>query len=200
VDNLDERVNTLPRGSLVPRVALFVAVLWLLVGCSSVHSPGKSAAAGQPPHEPVPVTFTVPPGFAKTTDYVINVPLHPLRATQWVVPEGTLGLDVIAVTSYVLDQDVTADPDERLTGRIAGYAAQVSAISATPPVKTSVAGFPAFQQTVKQPSRTGPLTYDATFVFAGHFLVQVICQYDKQPDTIRSACRVVLDTLRITFV
>jgi hypothetical protein len=181
------------------RLLLLVAVFALLAGCSKPASSANPPGA-KLPHNPVPVTFDTPTGFAKTTAYRLVAPLHPVRDTQWVVPEGTAGLDVIAVTSYVLDEDVSAASDERLMARIAGYVDKVSAISATTPVKTTVAGFPAFQQTVRQPSSMGPLTYDATFVFAGAFLAQVICQYDKTPDAVHAACDVVLETLRLTFV
>jgi hypothetical protein len=144
----------------------------------------------------VPVTFEVPAGFTRTTNYRILVPLHPVRESQWVVPTGTSGLDVIVVTSYVLDRDVA---DDRYLETLTGYADKVAASSTTAPVRTTVADHPAFQQTIVQPSSHGPLTYDATFVFAASNLVQVMCQHDNQPDVIAAACATVLQTLRIGF-
>jgi hypothetical protein len=144
----------------------------------------------------VPVTFDVPTGFAFVTGYRILARLHRLGETRWVVPTGTQGLDVIAVTSYVLDDDIAED---RFPEALRGYADQVAATSVTTPVPTTVADYPALQQTVVQPSSTGPLTYDATFVFAGPNLIQVICQYDARPDMIKAACSTVLDTLHIGF-
>jgi hypothetical protein len=52
----------------------------------------------------------------------------------------------------------------------------------------------------RAPARRVPLTYDATFVFAGPFMAEVICQYDKQPDVIHTACASVLATLRFVTV
>lgn len=185
--------SRLARGRRSHPVVAFLALAVLVGGCSS---PKTTPRAAPPPREPVPVTFDVPPGFAFTTNYRILVPLHPLRETRWVVPAGTQGFDVIAVTSYVLDADVAAD---RFPDALSGYADKVAATSVTSPVPTTVDDYPALQQTVVQPSSSGPLTYDATFVFAGPNLVQVICQYDGRPDMIKTACSTVLDTLHIGF-
>ncbi|MEO3744078.1 hypothetical protein [Plantactinospora sp. B5E13] len=193
------------RSSVVRGTALAAALTLLLVpallGCSAGRSgPPEPPAEPTTPSEPVPVEFDVPSGFTDTDDYRIAVPLHPVRTTRWVVPAGTRGLDVIAVTSYLLDADVSVEPDDRFPARLAGYADKVAAISATPPVRTTVAGHPAWQQSIVQPDDREPFRYDATFVFAGHFMVQVICQYDQRPEQISAACQEVLDTLRLVFV
>lgn len=183
------------------RGTILVAILALLVGCSAGRSGTSEPPAGPTtPSEPVPVEFDVPSGFTDTDDYRIAVPLHPVRTTRWVVPAGTRGLDVIAVTSYLLDADVSVEPEDRFPARIAGYADKVAAISSTPPVRTTVAGHPAWQQRIVQPGESAPFRYDATFVFAGHFMVQVLCQYDQRPEQIGAACQEVLDTLRLVFV
>lgn len=182
-------------------MALLVGVLVALAGCSFDRDvPALAPVTPAAPSGPVPVEFDVPAGFAEVDGYRIVVPLHPLRTTRWVAPAGTRGFDVIAVTSYVLDADASIEPEDRMVARIARYAEVVAATTATPPVRATVAGFPAWQQTLEQPHEPAPLVYDATFVFAGNFLVQVICQYDERPDQIRTGCRTVLDTLRIVFV
>jgi hypothetical protein len=174
-------------------------VLLVLVACTPRTTPGRQAQAPAPQTDTVPVTFEVPAGFSRTEAYTILVPLHPVRNSQWVVPTGTRGLDAIAVTSYALDADVTHAPDNALVAAVESYARKVEAISATPPVPSTVAGHRAFRHSVEQPSSSGPLAYDATFVFAGQYVVQVLCQHREQPDLIRTGCAAVLDTLKLNF-
>ena len=107
---------------------------------------------------------------------------------------------MIAVTAYLLHADVSAGPEDRLTARLDTYARQVAATSASTPVKTTVAGYPAWSQTLERPAGAESLRYDATFVFAGWHLVQVLCQYDGGREQIRSGCRRVLDTLRLNLL
>jgi len=63
----------------------------------------------------------------------------------------------------------------------------------------TVAGYPALTQSVKQPGRDHVFTYDATYVFAGPYLVHVMCQHDRQRAAIAEACASVLKTLRLAI-
>jgi hypothetical protein len=187
------------RGTALPVLAL-LAVL-AVAGCGRAPHPTRSAAPS-PPVTPIVVTFTTPDGFVAAHDYTILAPLTPHHDTQWRVPGSAAGtgLDVLFVNSYVLDRGVGGESDGQLRDRIAGYAQLVHASQATTPSTATVAGLPAYQQHIEQPYGSTTLRYDTTFVFTDRYLVQVGCQWDQQRQAIGTACRTVLDTLRIGAV
>jgi hypothetical protein len=131
--------------------------------------------------------------------YQILVPLYTGGVSEWRRPADARGLDVIGVTSYLMDDDVTEASDDALVGRIEGYARKVGAHAVSPPERSRdpVAGLPAWQQTVEQPGPAGTYRYMATYVFDGWALIQVMCQYAGRAEQIAAACRKVLDTLRM---
>lgn len=176
-----------------------VAGLIVLVALAGCQQRGGHPVATPTPVKPVTVEFDMPDGFTRVTNYAVAAPLYPVRETQWIVPSGAEGgLDVIAITSYVLDRDVSGESDNQLVARIQDYAQQVHATSTSAPAKTTVADYRAFSQQVVQPHDPGGrFTYDATFVFSGPYLVQVICQYDHEQSTVARGCAAVLATLRL---
>jgi hypothetical protein len=183
-------------------VALLMAVVPATNGCGGHPSPPNPDRPTGPepkrPAQPVGVTFDTPTGFVESTTYRIVVPLHALAASQWRIPQGPAGPDVIAVTSYVATDDSTGAGDDELVARVTGYARKVAATAASTPERTAVAGYPALRQSIEQPRPDGgSFTYDAVYVFAGWYVVQVMCQYATARDQILTGCRTVLDTLRI---
>jgi len=148
--------------------------------------------------EPISVDFRTPKGFSAATDYMILVPLTPNLRSQWRVPSGTNGYDVIFVNSYVLPRDTHGWSRSRLIEQVRGYARQVHARNPDAAVGvTTVAGLPAYQQRVDQPDASDTLHYDATFVFFDQYLVQVGCQWRHRRSVVTTGCRTVLATLRI---
>jgi hypothetical protein len=172
----------------------------LAVGGCRPSNPTVAASPNEPARQPAAVTFDTPSGFSATEDYAILVPLLPARVTQFLAPTGMRSLDVIVVNSYVLDADLSEAGDDQLLLRIGGYARLVRATAMTSAERTRVAGYRAWQQAIEQPGEGGPYRYDTTYVFAGWYLVQVMCQHDDQPDLIATGCRTVLDTLRIVVI
>jgi hypothetical protein len=149
--------------------------------------------------EPLKVTFDRPDGFAEAEGYHVAVPLYPNGVSRWVRPNVPAdALDVIGVQSYLLDHDVSGANADTLTRLVDDYANQVQAKSVTTPVQSTVAGHPALTQSIVQPGAPrGNFTYDATYVFAGPYLVQVMCQYDRARAAVVKACAQVLGSLQL---
>jgi hypothetical protein len=184
----------------VRKILVVVAVVWLVAGCGA-GGHGRPAGGSSVPADPMPVSFRTPQGFEATRAYRILVPLGAHRETQWRVPAGTQGLDVIFVNSYVLDHDTDGWSTSRLTAQVRDYATTVAARRPAAPVTaTTVAGLPAYQQHIDQPDGSRTLHYDATYVFLDQFLVQVGCQWRHDRPTIEAGCRRVLSTLVIGAV
>jgi len=191
-------------------VTVAMSLLIVIAGCGPTTDPGTT---GQNPTtaeaviaelgsaaQPTKVTFERPAGFADSQDYHVVVPLYPNGVSQWIVPDGGQGgLDVIGITSYLLDRDVSGASDRELRELVRDYADKVDAVSTSEPEKSTVAGYPALTQSVKQPGRDNAFTYEATYVFAGPYLVHVMCQYDRQRAAIAEACASVLKTLRLAI-
>lgn len=186
----------------VPRLRTLAAfvLLLLVAGCGPSRAAGSPAGDTGAPPIPISVTFRTPGGFHEATGYAILVPLTEHRTTEWRVPAGPDGLDVIFVNSYVLPEDTGGWSDARRRAEVGRYAELVRARAPRPPTTTTVAGYRAYQQHVDQPDGRATLHYDATYVFTGTFLVQVGCQYDTRKALIRRACAGLLPTLRIGAV
>jgi hypothetical protein len=191
------------RTSLLCAAVLFA--LGALSGCRQAPvDPGFRVPS--PDETPVPtparVDFTVPTGFVESYDYHILNPLYPVPVVDFLIPIGS-GRDngeVIGVASYLMDVDVTGHADAQLVARIKGYVTFLKA-EASEPVRSTVAGRPAFTTAVKEPSSDGGFyTYDATFIFAGTHLVEVACQYANQKDLVDKACASVLSSLKVVLL
>lgn len=180
------------------RILVAIVGLLLVAGCAPSHASGHPAAGGPP--IPISVTFRTPAGFHASTAYAIVVPLTAHRSTEWRVPSGPDGLDVIFVNSYVLPDDTDGWSDARRRAEVSRYAELVDARAPRRPGTATVAGHRAYQQHIDQPYRSGTLHYDTTYVFTGTFLVQVGCQYDTRRALIERACTALLPTLRIGAV
>lgn len=182
--------------------AVMLVALGALDGCRQapldpafrIPSPDET-----PPLAPARVDVTVPSGFVEAYDYHIVNPLHPAPVVQFLVPAdaGPDNAEVIGVASYVMDVDVTASSDSQLVSRVMEYAAHLRA-EATEPVKTTVAGLPAFTTAMREPAEGGGVfTYDATFIFTGRRMVSTSCQYDQEKALIERACASVLASMKI---
>lgn len=180
------------------RILVAIVGLLLVAGCAPPRASGHPVASGPP--IPISVTFRTPAGFHSSDAYAIVVPLTEHRSTQWRVPSGPDGLDVIFVNSYVLPDDTDGWSDARRRAEVTRYAELVEARSPRRPSTATVAGRRAYQQHIDQPDGSGTLHYDTTYVFTGTFLVQVGCQYDRRRALIERACAALLPTLRIGAV
>ena len=149
--------------------------------------------------QPLNVTFDRPDGFTDVEGYQVVVPLYPDRVSRWVRPNVPANaLDVIGVHSYLLDRDVSGADAATLAALADSYAAKVQAESVTTAVRSTVADHPALTQSIVQPGAPrGEFTYDATYVFDGPYLVQVMCQYDRARAAIAKGCAQVLASLRV---
>jgi hypothetical protein len=167
------------------------------VPATIVQSDG--AAAWGPAAQPVRVTFDRPDGFTEVDGYHVVVPLYPTGASRWLRPNvANDALDVIGVHSYLLDRDVSGANLDTLAALVDSYASEVQAETATKPFHSTVAGHPAVTHSIVQPGGPrGDFTYDATYVFAGPYLVQVMCQYDRERAAIAKACDQILASLRL---
>jgi hypothetical protein len=146
----------------------------------------------------IAVDYNRPAGFVESDDFALLKPLYPNGTTQWMVPEDSEGIgDVIAVTAYPPTGTAATGELEEL---VDGFAEQVDAISASDPVRSTVAGYPALTQSIEQPDgESGSVTYDTTYVFAGTYLVQVLCQYDDEREVILAGCADVQASLKLRF-
>jgi hypothetical protein len=149
--------------------------------------------------QPLKVTFDRPDGFTEAEGYHVAVPLYPNAVSRWVRPNVPAdALDVIGVQSYLLDRDMSGADADTLTRLVDDYANKIQAKSVTTAVQSTVADHPALTQSIVQPGAPrGDFTYDATYVFDGPFLVQVMCQYDHARAAIAKGCAQVLASLRL---
>ena len=184
-------------------VALVLA-LGALTGCRQAPLDPSYPVPG--PHEtpaaaPLRVDFTVPAGWIEAYDYSTGNDLHPAPHATFMIPisarQDDANLEVLVVVSYLMDSDVTGQSDAELIQRVKGYATQVKS-AVTEPVKTTVSGMTAFRMPIKEPTRSGGFyTYDATYLFSGQHLVQIMCQWDKQKSAVESACASLLSSTKV---
>jgi hypothetical protein len=161
-----------------------------------VPSPDETA-----PPAPARVDFTVPAGFVEAYNYQTGNDLHPVPYATFLIPIGAdtdlNNLEVLSIVSYLMDADVMGASDADLVNRVKGYATQVNS-NVTEPVKTTVSGLTAFTMPIKEPMQGGGFyTYDATYIFSGRHLVQIMCQWEKQEAVVDAACASLLASIRV---
>ncbi len=184
--------------------AAVLLTLGALSGCrQSPIDPGFRVPSPDETTPPAParVDFTVPAGFVEAYNYQTGNDLHPVPYATFLIPIGAdtdlNNLDVLSVVSYLMDTDVMGASDADLVNRVKGYATQVKSTPAEP-VKTSVSGMTAFTLPLTEPKLGGGFyTYNATYIFSGQHLVQVMCQWEKQKALIDAACASLLGSVKI---
>lgn len=188
------------------RVAVvLVLLLGALAGCRQAPAdPGFPTPAPDraQPAAPAQVTYALPADFIKTDDYRPGHLYFPAPALEFLIPTDALGqfdnLEVITITSYLMDVDVSDWPEERIIELVRRMVAGVGS-PVVEPERTTVAGRPAYTLPVVEPSPLGRRhTYQATFIFDGTYLVQLQCQYERRQELIEQACAEVHESLEIT--
>jgi len=119
-------------------VAVAMSLLIVIAACGPTTDPGTTGQSSTSAEvvnaelgsaaQPTKVTFDRPAGYADSQDYHVVVPLYSNGVSQWIVPDGGQGgLDVIGITSYLLDRDVSGASDRELGALVRDYAEKVTA-------------------------------------------------------------------------
>lgn len=194
-------------GMMARRTSLLYAALAItlgaLTGCRQAPldvsypapDPDRTMAA------PLTVDYDAPAGWVEDYGYSSAVNLYPAPHQVVLIPvaakEDYANLDVISVTSSLMDVDVTGRSDDALVSMVKGYTAKLKA-EGTAPAKTTVAGMTAFRTSIKQPRSAGGFyTYTATYAFAGTHLVEIDCQWEKQKAAVDTACAALTASVKV---
>jgi hypothetical protein len=191
------------------RVAVvLVLLLGVLAGCRQAPlDPGfPTPDPGRPmPPSPAQVAYQAPEGFVEFYDYAAGNNLFPAPAIEVWIPSDAVGsfdnLEAIAVYSYIMNIDVSGWPEDRLAELVRRLVAHVGS-PVVEPERTTVAGRTAFTLPVTEyaPAADLNLTYRATFIFDGVYLVQTQCQYELRQELIEQTCADLHNSMEITIV
>jgi hypothetical protein len=186
---------------------VLVLLLGGLAGCRQAPlDPGFSTPAPDrpTPAAPAEVTYPQPEGFVEFYDYDAANNLFPAPAIEVWIPSDAVGsfdnLEAIAVYSYIMNIDVSGWPEDRLAELVRRLVSHLGSPVAEPE-RTTVAGRTAFTLPVIEyaPEADLNLTYRATFVFDGLYLVQTQCQYAVRQELIEQTCADLHSSMQITI-
>jgi hypothetical protein len=193
------------------RLRLVAAVVGLLVaaGCTTTvngkaaerSSPGRPTADSTSGSTPtgaadiVSVKYRIPAGFVENDTYQPLTPLESKRVSHF-FPLATArnGRDVLSLTLYTLPAPHLVDTAANQLARINGYNRKTDATLYGKITQTSIAGLPAYTEVAEEP---GGYTYGAFYVFGGKHLLQIVCQYSKQPKKVTTGCTSLIQSVVI---
>lgn len=186
---------------------VLVLLIGVLAGCR--QAPLDPGFTTPDPDRPTPVApaqvrYAAPEGFVEFYDYTVRESLYtfPAPAVEVWIPRDAVGSftnrEAIAVYSYVMTMDVSDWPEERLLDLVQRLVGRAGA-SVVEPERTTIAGRPAFTVPVVEydPELNGRLTYQATFIFDGSYLVQSQCRYELRQELIEQTCAALHDSMEI---
>jgi hypothetical protein len=187
-------------------MVVLVLLLGVLAGCRQAPlDPGFAPPAldRAAPPTPAEVRYSVPIDFVETYEYVPGYQYFPAPALTFLIPADAVGefdnLEVISVISSLMDLDVSQWSEEQVVELVQRMVARLGSPVAEP-VRTTVAGHPAYTLPVKEQSANGTTTtYQATFIVEGNYLVQIQCQYEERQELIERACAELHESLEISI-
>jgi len=190
----------------VPRWTRLIAALTLavvaLTACTAEEDPGPapdpSDSSGADPEGRLDVDFRMPGDFGATS----AVPLPMIVSESYRTPEiialkDVQSVEAIMVVSYALPQDFTGASDEELIAKIGEYNTAAGVTAASDPILAIANRHRGFVQVLEKAENGKTTHFEATYLFFGPNLVQVVCQWDKMPAELGSACQTVLRSLKV---
>lgn len=191
----------------MPRWTRLIAALTLAAAVA------LTACTPEPPADPDPapsgsqnvdaegrlsVTFRMPADFGDTS----AVPLPMIVSDSYRTPRIIALKDVptveaIMVVSYALPQDFTGATDEELIAKIGEYNTASGVTAKGEPMPALANRHRGFVQSLEKNQEGKVITFEATYLFFGPNLVQVVCQWEKMPAELGNACETVLRSLKI---
>lgn len=190
----------------MPRWTRLIAALALavvaLTACTAEKDPGPapdpSDSSAADPKGRLAVDFRMPGDFGATS----AVPLPMIISESYRTPEiialkDVQSVEAIMVVSYALPQDFTGATDEELIAKIGEYNTAAGVTAKGDPILAIANRHRGFVQVLQKVEDGRTTNFEATYLFFGPNLVQVVCQWDKMPAELGSACQTVLRSLKI---
>lgn len=179
-----------------------VALLAALVSCTP-ESPGPQPSASNSgpavtAEGPLKVSWTMPSDFAESSAVGLPMVIADDKKTRIAALKNVDTVEAVMTASYALPQDFTGASDETLLNKIAEYDTAAGVTPQGEPILALASRHKGFVQVVTKEANGKTLTFEATYLFFGPKLVQVICMWDKQEGTVRNACQTVLRSLQIS--
>ncbi|GIG65990.1 hypothetical protein [Phytomonospora endophytica] len=184
-------------------IAAFALAVVALTACTSEDPPadpgaGPSSSGEVDPEGRLIVDFRMPGDFGSTS----AVPLPMIISESYRTPDiialkDVQSVEAIMVVSYALPQDFTGATDAELLAKISEYNNAAGVTPKGDPILAIANRHRGFVQSVEKAENGKTTTFEATYLFFGPNLVQVICQWDKLPAELGSACQTVLRSLKI---
>ncbi|WP_285661744.1 hypothetical protein [Actinorhabdospora filicis] len=179
-----------------------VALLAALVSCTpETPDPEPSASNSGPAvtaEGPLKVSWTMPSDFAESSAVALPMVIADDKKTRIAALKNVDTIEAVMTASYALPQDFTGATDEALKAKIAEYDTAAGVTPQGEPILALASRHKGFVQVVTKSVNGKTVTFEATYLFFGPKLVQVICQWDKQESTVRNACQTVLRSLQIS--
>lgn len=160
-------------------------------------APAASESQNAHPDGKLAVTFRMPADFAESSKVGLPMTVTQDFKARIIQLKNVDSTEAIMVVSYKLPQDFTGATDEALKAKIGEYDTAAGATAKGEPLLALANRHKGFVQQVEQPKDGKTLTYEATYLFFGDKLVQVVCQWDQKRVEIDGACRTVLRSLDI---
>lgn len=198
-----------PRIGRRGRLVAAVAGLLVVAGCATTvngkaakqSSPARRTTASPSGSTPtgaadiVSVKYRIPAGFVENDTYQPLTPLESKRVSHFFpLASDTNGRDVLSLTLYTLPAPHLVDTAASQLARINGYNRKTDATLFRKLTPTSIAGRPAYTEVAEEP---GGYTYGAFYVFGAKHLLQIVCQYSKQPKKITAGCGSLIQSIVI---
>jgi hypothetical protein len=183
------------RASRALRPALPLALI-ALAACGGSVSIGGDAGSKVAPAG-APFSYVVPDGFSIARDITTSAGTGaPDFRTGVGIGDG--GRDLVLVSSYTLQKDVSTVADaaigEEITGVVKGLVG--TSRTYTGPTRQKVAGVDAFVYVLTDAAaQGGPETTTSYYLFRGTHEVNVLCQAKERRADIDRGCKAVLDSL-----
>lgn len=165
-------------------------------GAGKAPTPSASTSGATVPPDITAVRYKIPKGFVVNDAYRPVTPLEAKRVSHFFpLATARTGRDVLSLSLYTLPADHLVDTAAAQLARVKAYNVKTKARLYSKIMSTTLSGRPALNEIASEP---GGYTYNTWFLFGGRHLLQLTCQWDKQPKKISPGCTALLQSVVVS--